>query len=140
VLESFFKDKLAPLVLRLALGLVCVYHGYLKIMASGGTAWLPSLPTGWQLAVAWGEFVAGLAILAGFRCRLSTVVVLALTIGMLGWWQGWHVFHLPPQTLEPTLLLLFMAVALLFMGSGELSLDARAGGSGGPSKFLKSRK
>ena len=34
--EAFCKEKLGPLALRLALGLVCVWHGYLKIMAGGG--------------------------------------------------------------------------------------------------------
>ena len=37
MLESFCKEKAAPLVLRLTLGGLCVYHGYLKIMAAGGT-------------------------------------------------------------------------------------------------------
>jgi uncharacterized membrane protein YphA (DoxX/SURF4 family) len=140
VFESFFKEKLAPLALRLGLGLVCVYHGYLKIMASGGTAWWPALPTGWQLLIAWGEFVAGLAILAGFRCRWAAMAVLALTGGMLGWVHGGNVLHLPLPTLEPTLLLLFVGLALLFLGAGDLSLDARSSGQGGIGKILKARK
>src|SRR4051794_8199807 len=38
---------------------------------SGGTHWTATLPTGWQLAIAWGQFTAGVAILAGFRCRIA---------------------------------------------------------------------
>jgi uncharacterized membrane protein YphA (DoxX/SURF4 family) len=129
VFEQFCKDKLAPMALRLALGLVCVYHGFLKIMAAGGTAWHTELPVGWQLLLAWAEFAAGLAILIGFRCRAAAAIVLALTGGTLIWWQGWKVLHLPIQTLEPSILLLLVSLALLFLGAGELSVDARGAGA-----------
>jgi uncharacterized membrane protein YphA (DoxX/SURF4 family) len=128
VFESFCKEKLAPLVLRLALGSFCVYHGYLKIMAAGGTAWYPPLPVGWQVLLSWGEFVAGLAILLGFRCRLAATAVLILTVGTMLWWQGWHLFRLPWQTLEQPLLLVLSTLSLLFLGAGELSLDGRRSG------------
>jgi len=130
VFEAFFKDKLAPLTLRMALGLFCVYHGFSKIMADGGMSWYPGLAVGWQLFIAWGEFSAGLAILLGFHCRKAAALFLGLTIGTLLWWQGWNVFRLSLLSLEPTLLVLLLGVALLFQGAGELSLDGRAGGSG----------
>ncbi len=126
--ETFCKEKLGPLVLRLALGLVCVYHGYVKIMATGGTTWYPGLGVGWQLLIAWGEFSAGLAILFGFRCRIAATVVLILTAGMLIWSQGWRLRQLPLRSLEPTFLLLLTLLALLFLGAGELSVDARTAG------------
>jgi uncharacterized membrane protein YphA (DoxX/SURF4 family) len=138
VFEAFCKEKLGPLALRLALGLVCVSHGYLKIMAAGGTAWFPGLPVGWQVVIAWTEFAAGLAILVGFRCRWAATAVLVLTAGMLIWWHGLNIFRLPLRTLEPTILLLLMGLALLFLGAGELSIDARSGGGGGfAAKSLK---
>jgi uncharacterized membrane protein YphA (DoxX/SURF4 family) len=128
VFEVFFRDKLAPLALRLALGLVCAYHGYVKIMADGGTTWASGLSTPWQLLIAWGEFAAGLAIIVGFRCRVAAAVALALTAGTLLWWQGWGVLRLPLASLEPPFLLLVMGLSLVFLGAGELSVDARAGG------------
>ncbi|HEV3256561.1 MAG TPA: DoxX family protein [Gemmataceae bacterium] len=126
--EAFCKEKLGPLSLRLALGSACVYHGYLRIMVAGGTAWYPSWPVGWQLLIAWGEFGAGLAILLGFRCRVAAALVLAITAGTLAWWQGWNALHLPLRTLEPTVLLLLLGLALVFVGAGGLSLDSRSGG------------
>ena len=129
--ESFCKEKLAPLALRLALGLVCVYHGYLKIMANGGTTWSPGLPTSWQLALAWAEFGAGLAILVGLWCRLAAATVLTLMVGLIAWWQGWGVFNQPLRSLEQTFLLFLIGLALLFLGAGELSVDGRAGGGRG---------
>jgi hypothetical protein len=127
VFEAVCKDKLAPLVLRLALGLFCVSHGYLKIMSAGGTKWYPEIPVGWQLAIAWGEFASGLAVLVGFRCP-----------GTLAWWQGWNLVRLPLRSLEPTLLVLLTGSALLLLGGGDLSVDGRSLGrltaSGGARK------
>jgi uncharacterized membrane protein YphA (DoxX/SURF4 family) len=131
MLESVFRDKLAPLMLRLALGLVCVYHGYIKIMANGGMGWSPGLPVGWQLFLSWGEFCAGVAIVVGYWCRLAVALVLGLTAGTIAWWQGGNVFRLPLPSLEPIFLLVLMGLALFFLGAGELSLDGRSGGKGG---------
>jgi uncharacterized membrane protein YphA (DoxX/SURF4 family) len=129
--EVFFREKIAPLTLRLALGLVCAYHGYLKIMAAGGTAWAPGLGVGWQLLIAWGEFAAGLAILVGFRCRWAATIVLALTLGTQLTFLGWRVLDLPLRQLESIFLLLLAGLALLFLGAGEISVDARMGWAGG---------
>ena len=121
--EALCKEKLAPLVLRLALGLICVSHGYLKIMAAGGTNWYPGMALAWQLFIAWGEFASGLAILVGFRCRLFATLAVAITGGTLAWWQGWSLLRLPIRTLEPTLLILLIGCALLLLGGGALSID-----------------
>lgn len=127
VLETYCKDKLAPLALRLALGSFCAYHGFLKIMAAGGTAWFPPLPVAWQVLLSWGEFTAGVAILLGFRCRVAAVLILVLIVGNLLWFQGWHLLRLPWQNLEQPLILLLSALALLFLGAGGLSIDGRTG-------------
>ncbi len=132
--EAYCREKLGPLALRLALGLVCVYHGFLKIMESGGTSWLPGLPVGWQLALAWGEFGAGVAILVGFRCRLAALAVLALTGGLLGWWQGWNLLRLPLRALEPTFVVLLMSVAVVCLGAGEIALDGRGSAGAKPAR------
>jgi uncharacterized membrane protein YphA (DoxX/SURF4 family) len=125
------------MALRLALGLVCIYHGYLKILAAGGTAWLPGLPVGWQFCIAWGELAAGLAILVGFQCRWAAALILALTVGMLIWWQGWHLLRLPIHTLEPTMLLVLVGLGVLFVGAGELSVDGRSAAKKGGRVFKK---
>jgi uncharacterized membrane protein YphA (DoxX/SURF4 family) len=125
--ESFCKEKLAPLTLRLALGLVCIYHGFSKIMVMGGLNWEPALPVGYQFLLAWGEFGAGAAILLGFRCRLAALTIVALIVGKLAYFHGWQMFHLPMKTLEPTVQLVLVGLTLLFLGAGELSVDARGG-------------
>lgn len=126
--ENYCREKLAPLALRFALGFVGVYHGFLKIMAAGGTAWSPGLALGWQLLIAWTEFSAGLAILVGLYCRLAAFAMIGVTAATWLWWQGWNLFQLPLATLEPLLVLLLACLALLLLGAGELSLDGRGGG------------
>jgi uncharacterized membrane protein YphA (DoxX/SURF4 family) len=129
VFESFLKEKLAPLTLRLALGLVCIYHGFVKIMSNGGMTWHLTMPVVWQLAIAWAEFAAGLAILLGFRCRWAAAVALTALIATQAWSLGWGILQQPLRSLEPTGVLVLVAVSLLFLGAGELSIDGRAGGS-----------
>jgi uncharacterized membrane protein YphA (DoxX/SURF4 family) len=123
--------------LRLALGFFCAYHGYIKIMANGGTNWYPSWPVGLQLLVAWGEFVAGLGVLAGFKCRFFAAVLLALNLGTLVYWQGWRVLRLPVQTLELSFLLSLMSLALVFIGAGDFSMDGKFAGALGMGKGVK---
>lgn len=135
--EAYCREKLAPLTLRLALGLVSAYHGYLKIMANGGTSWQPGLPTSWQVVLAWGEFAAGLMILFGFHCRLAALSVLVISVGVPAWWQGPGVLRLPLHSLEPTFLLLLLSLGLLFLGAGGLSLDGRGGGASSGGKGHK---
>jgi uncharacterized membrane protein YphA (DoxX/SURF4 family) len=128
MIEAYCREKLGPLMLRLALGMVCVYHGFLKIMAAGGTAWAPGLGTAWQVALAWGEFTAGVAALARFRCRAAATVALACTGGQVLWTYGWELFRLPLKSLEPILIVLLMGLALLFLGAGDLAVDGRSRG------------
>jgi uncharacterized membrane protein YphA (DoxX/SURF4 family) len=127
--EAYCRENLGPLLLRVALGAVCVARGYLKIMVSGGTAWAAGLSTFWQLVISWGEFTAGVAILAGFRSRWAAAVVMALSVGTQVWWYGWGVFDRPLPDLEGELILLLMALTLVCLGGGGLSLDARGKGA-----------
>jgi uncharacterized membrane protein YphA (DoxX/SURF4 family) len=128
VFEAFCKEKLGPLALRLALGLFYAYHGYIKIMAAGGTAWNPSLPVFWQVLIAWGQFCAGVAILLGFRCRWAATLVLVHMVATAIWSQGWKVIHVTLADMQITLFFVLTGLALLFLGAGQLSLDARSGG------------
>jgi uncharacterized membrane protein YphA (DoxX/SURF4 family) len=125
VFETFCREKLGPLALRVALGLFCVYSGYLKIMAAGGTTWYPSMPVFWQVVISWAEFCAGVAVLIGFRCRLAAMVIVLLTAGMPIWSYGWRLLQLHIRDLQMTLLLVLTGLALLFLGAGGISLDAR---------------
>ena len=126
--ETHFREKIGPFVLRLALGLVCVYHGFAKIQANGGTNWAPELGTGWQLAIAWGEFSAGLAILVGLYCRWAAGVILLVTVGTLAWFQGKALFSQSLASLEPRFLVVLCSLALVCLGGGSWAVSSPASG------------
>jgi uncharacterized membrane protein YphA (DoxX/SURF4 family) len=128
VFESQFREKIGPLVLRLALGVVCVYHGFAKIQANGGTNWAPDLNVLWQLTIAWGEFSAGMAILVGLYCRWAAAAALLLSVGTLIWFQGARLLSQPIASLESRFLVVLCSVALLCLGGGAWAVSAPSGG------------
>jgi uncharacterized membrane protein YphA (DoxX/SURF4 family) len=111
-------------------------------MAHGGAFWTSGMPTWLQMAIAWGEFGCGLAILLGFYCRYSAAGVLGVTFATLFWFHGWGMLHLPLKLLEPVIMLVLVSVALVFFGAGELSLDGRGkgGSSGGAGRAAPQRR
>lgn len=138
--EQYFKDKVGPLTLRLAVGILCVHHGFLKIMAGGGTNWLSGVPTGWQAFLSWGEFVGGLLVLAGFWTRFGALLSFTVTLGGLIWLHGWRTLEQPYRTLEPVLLFALVSAALLFIGGGEWSLSSGSSNGRGTSRSAKQSK
>jgi putative oxidoreductase len=130
VFETHFREKIGPFILRLALGLVCVYHGFAKIQSNGGAAWTPELGTGWQLAIAWGEFGAGLAIIVGLYSRWAAGVILLVSVGTLAWFQGTKLFSQSLASLEPRFLVILCSLALVCLGGGSWAVSPSAGGKG----------
>jgi uncharacterized membrane protein YphA (DoxX/SURF4 family) len=112
----------------MALGLVCIYHGFAKIQANGGTNWAPDLHVLWQLAIAWGEFGAGMAILVGLYSRWAAAAALVISTGTLVWFQGVRLFSQPIASLESRFLIMFCSVALLCLGGGAWAVSASHGG------------
>jgi putative oxidoreductase len=123
-------NPLSPLLLRLALGVIFIGHGWGKLFAEGNPAgfagWLASmgLEPSYLLAIAAGlaETLGGLLLIAGLFTRAaaaSLVVVMLVAIyfvhidaGMFG--KGGYEFQL---------LLLTGVLCLLIQGAGNLSLD-----------------
>ncbi|MCP4713153.1 MAG: DoxX family protein [Planctomycetes bacterium] len=123
---------LVPLIIRITLGIVFIYHGYEKVFL-GGHSSLSSLLTiksaPYPSMLAWlagfTEFFAGIAILIGLLSRFSA---LALACVM---YVAITAFHLPNGFdirneglgYEYCLVLLLAAFAIVLGGPGGLSLD-----------------
>jgi putative oxidoreductase len=134
-----YLDRLQPLalvVVRLAVGLIMVVHGYHKVfgglhhhaqmVASLG------LPSWLGYVSAFAEFLGGLLILAGFFTRGAAFVV-CINLVVAIWKVHWHNGLTGDHGYEFPLAVATLAFALIFFGAGPISLDhvLRGGSSGG---------
>jgi putative oxidoreductase len=135
------KASIAPLILRLGLASIFLYHGYLKIWphdALWGMSWQATLPAWQQLVVAWGEVIGGLMLAAGLLSRLAAMGFIFLQLGAIILFTGGHDFVRLPRSLgrasdeaayrmqvgyEYNFALIVMCLCLLILGSGRWSID-----------------
>jgi putative oxidoreductase len=124
---------LAPLVLRLTLAVIFIMAGYPKLMQQ--FPWTDQLSPGVQTAVAWGEFVCGVALVVGLMSRVAAVGVIVIMAGAIALVTGGA--DLMPIAFGPgqervtykgagealNLALIGMALAVILLGSGKCSLD-----------------
>ena len=124
------NNDIAPLVLRLTLGVIFIGHGWGKLFGEGNPAgfagWLGSmgLEPSYLLAVAAGlaETFGGALLIAGLFTRAaasSLVVVMLVAIGFVHLDAGMF----GKGGYEFQLLLLVGVVSLLIQGAGKLSVD-----------------
>lgn len=147
------RANLVSMILRISLAVIFLFHGLDKIIRhEGGTSWvnamygrLPAntdakvaadrekadqIPTsmtfmGTQLAVAWGEFLAGLALAIGMLTRLASVGLILIQIGALVLVTAPRGFTLETGGgSEYNIALIAMCLALVILGAGKWSVDA----------------
>ena len=121
-------EEYGLLPLRIALGIVFIYHGYLKLFGGQfpneffGSLGIP-LPYVFAIIVSVLEFFGGIALVLGLLTRYTGLL---LSINML---VAILLVHLPNGFLvtqggmEFPLALLGGALTLAMMGSGKLSVD-----------------
>ena len=147
------RANLAAVVLRLSLAVIFLVHGLDKIInGHAGAAWVNDLyaskpdnaaakpkseretmkeiPTsemfmGTQLAVSWGEFFGGLALLVGMLTRLAALGLIVIQIGAIAVVTAPRGFHLHGggSEYEYNLALIVMCATLLILGAGRWSVD-----------------
>lgn len=120
----------ASLILRVALGIILIYHGRPKLFGQepglkGFSEWLRSmsfpLPMFFGLAVALFEVFGGLALILGLFTRwicLFAVIEFLVVILIVKRSSPW-------KENELHFLILAVALALILLGSGAFSLDWR---------------
>ncbi len=127
VVHRLHNPDIAILLLRVALGLVFVFHGYQKIGSMEQTiGFFASLgiPAFLTYATAWVEFVGGLLFIGGLFVRYAGValtVVMTVALFLVHFEKG---FSLTNGGYEYALTLLLGSLALVFSGSGKYSLAA----------------
>lgn len=117
----------APVFLRLALGVVFIYHGYGKVFGEGaamGSAWNSGgMPPVVQVLVAWGELLCGAGALLGLLTPLASLGIVIIMAGAIVLVHGKNGFGLMNHGFEYNFVLILAALALLATGPGPWALD-----------------
>ncbi len=127
--DALAKNTLAPLVLRLALAAVFIFHGLSLVLPDGnqwGAAWMKqpdAPPAAAQLAAAWGQLLGGLALAIGFLTRLAALGLIAIMAGAIALVHLPHGFDNTKNGYEYNVVIIAVCVALVLTGGGALSLD-----------------
>ena len=128
-------QPLALLVLRATLGVIMVVHGYHKVF--GGLHHHAQMVAGLGLPAWLGyvssftELLGGLLIIVGFFTRAAAFAI-CIDLVVAIWKVHWHNGLTGDHGYEFPLAVATLAFALIFFGSGPISLDhiVRGGGSG----------
>jgi len=117
---------LAPLFLRLGLGVIFLYHGYSKVFGEGanlGSSWNPyEMATIIQILVAWGELLCGGAIFVGFMTEIAALGIIVIMIGAIVMVTGKNGFNMMSSGFEYNYALITMALALIGTGPGSWAI------------------
>ena len=125
------NTNLGLLILRLSLGVMMLLHGIAKLNGVGhikGMLENQGLPTILAYGVYFGEIIAPLLLIAGYRTRFGALILVinCLTIIFLG---GYSVFGLGQYGgwgAELPGLFLFGALALIFTGGGKYAISTKS--------------
>jgi putative oxidoreductase len=120
------------LLLRIALGIVFVFHGGQKLFGwfggpgmQGFVKYMPAhLPPVFAYLVAIGEFFGGLGLLVGLLTRIAALGPIASMTGAVLLVHMKNGFSMQHQGFEYPFTLLLVAIAVLVSGPGRYSLDA----------------
>jgi putative oxidoreductase len=129
--------SVAPLLVRVAVGVVFLYHGADKVGLVGADDFRTSIRAAigaaehagfrpaefWGYALALTELVGGALLVVGFATRyaaLSLAFVMGVAVFQVHWNAG---FSLANQGYEYALTLMLCCLSLVFSGSGVLSVD-----------------
>jgi putative oxidoreductase len=134
MLEGVAAHTFAPLLLRVALAAVFIYHGLDKVRPENGYGWswadaMPNAPPvlisarPLQLLVAWGELLGGVAVALGILTRLAALGLIIIMGGAIFTYTGHHGFSAVGEGYEYNFVLILVCMALLLAGPGTFSLD-----------------
>jgi putative oxidoreductase len=134
MLTAFSKNVLMPLLLRLALAAIFIFHGMHLVGGSAndwGAQWnkgADAPPAMVQLAVAWGQLIGGIALALGFLTRLAAIGIIIIMIGAIAtihWPNGFDIQANPEKGggFEYNFAIIMMCLCLVLGGPGPLAVD-----------------
>ena len=126
MLTIVVKNTVTPLLLRLMLGAIFIYHGLDLVTGQGhqmGANWNPSLPAAAQLAAAWGQLLGGIALALGFLTRLAALGIIAIMCGAIATVHWPHGFSVQNGGFEYNAAIIVMCLCLVLGGPGPIAVD-----------------
>jgi putative oxidoreductase len=131
---TFSNNVVVPLLLRLALAVIFIYHGQSLIggaendwganwaKKADGTPRDDAPPGVVQLAVAWGQLIGGIALGLGFLTRLAAIGIIIIMIGAIAT-VHWPKFDIREGGCEYNVAIIIMCLCLVLGGPGPLAVD-----------------
>lgn len=121
------QTDIALLILRIALGIIFIAHGWMKIKNPAAWAKNMGLPTIAGYIASIGEFFGGLGILLGAYTQIAalgpTIVMLGALYHHIFKWK--HKFiKIGGDSWEYPFFLLVASIVVLLLGAGTYSIDA----------------
>jgi putative oxidoreductase len=123
MVNTFVRDVVVPLLLRLGLAAVFLYHGSDLVSKGLGAGWNPDLPVPAQVAVAWGELLGGLAMALGLLTRLAALGLIVIMAGAIAVVHAPNGFDMRNHGWEYNFVLIVVAVSVFLLGSGPIAVD-----------------
>jgi putative oxidoreductase len=125
---TFSKNTVVPLLLRLALAAIFIFHGLAMIGPDKewGLRWNTTdnaPPAVAQAAVAWGELLGGIALGVGFLTRLAALGIIAIMAGAIATVHWPHGFDITKGGFEYNVAIIVMCACLVLGGPGPLAVD-----------------
>ncbi|MEK7563945.1 MAG: DoxX family protein [Patescibacteria group bacterium] len=123
LMNKCLNKNLGLLIIRLVVGVVFIYAGYMKFSSVEQTAGFFSaigLNTSWVYVIALAELVGGILMVLGLFTRIAGLWLTGVMIGaiyLVTWNMGFAASQLP-------MLLLFTSLGLAMTGAGKWSLDS----------------
>lgn len=126
------RDDLAKLILRFAVGFLMIFHGVAKV--SHGVGFIEGqfesmgLPAFLAYGVYVGEIIAPFMLLAGFRVRIASLLIIATMIVAIFMAHSGDIFALNKYgawAIELPMFYIFTSLAIFFLGAGKYSLDKK---------------
>jgi putative oxidoreductase len=126
MLTIVVKNTVTPLLLRLMLGAIFIFHGLDLVTGQGhqmGANWNPAMPAAEQLAVAWGQLLGGIALALGFLTRLAALGIIVIMAGAIATVHWPHGFSMQSGGFEYNAAIIVMCLCLVLGGPGPIAVD-----------------
>jgi putative oxidoreductase len=121
--DNLARNTLVPLLLRVGLAVIFIFHGLELVQKDWGTGWHKDLPKIVQAAVAWGQLLGGIAMALGFLTRVAAVGLAAIMVGAVATVHWPNGFSLQDGGYEYNFAILVICAALILLGPGPLAVD-----------------